>query len=317
MSQVIRTGVELAAAGGIGAVGGALLQDHTEGIAAAARNAFFSAYRYAGFNSDRAGFWRRLPSAEQALVLAASGIAVAGAIFPIPEGGEPVGPTVAIENLAFDYQVTNNNGNISTVDKPAHLQNAVAGTLLGNMHNFNLFAAYNNQVKSVTSVDQLDKIAPYGSPTTIQGAVGNVLAKSFIDAPLEKSNLLKKNAAKSGAILVFDDNSSIGVPSTVENAAAQDGGIPIYVANVGGSSNSATTTDLESITSVTGGKYWDLNSGDVNAVTKDIESTIHVNGNEGGPSGPDRIGYLTISALGVYAAVLINKKQRKSTVISS
>lgn len=227
-----------------------------------------------------------------------------------------VGPTQAIDNLDFNYSYI--NGDLRPVDEPAQLQNSVAGKLIDGIQNFHLKAVNNGSIFDVYSKSQLDSIAPYGPPQAIQQAVSEELSSGFSHAPNESSNLLSNNEAKSGALLIFDDNESIGNTQNIVNQSQADGDIPVYIVNVGGSKNSPIAGSLKQITSQTHGHYWNLKPNNVQQVTKSIESTIHVHGASGESvnNANERPIFITLSVVGGIALYAATRQQIKRGPIS-
>ncbi|MHB1865374.1 MAG: hypothetical protein ACYCPS_04435 [Candidatus Saccharimonadales bacterium] len=220
------------------------------------------------------GSWRRGLS-EIALSGATAGALLGAAAYTPPAHVEAAGPVIAIDNLDFQYPLV--NGDISPHDETAQLQNGVAASLFTHEQNFHLFAATDNiPLMPVSNQAELRSIKPYGGSNNIQSAVKIELANGFTNAPEAQTNVLSQVHARSGALLILDNNESIGQADVIIQQAKKDGDIPVYIANAESNKNKANTQALKEISTATHGYYWQLTQakGETARVAKSIESTI-------------------------------------------
>ncbi len=252
------------------------------------------------------GIWRMF--SHMMGIGAVAGIAITSSIAPGAEISttSSQGRIIAIDNLDFGFGLKPDKGQVSlsTQDQAAELQNSVADSLLAKERTIHLDAVSDGTIMPVTSQAELAHIFPYGPSNTIVAAVSNDLATGF-----SMTSSGGRSEANGGALIILDDNKSIGFAKGVEQAAGQAGHIPIYIANVVTGSPNTNTAALEAIAHATHGHYWNLTPTDVNSVAAAIESRVNVEGPSNPGGNPDQalwlsIAGLSLAALGVSAARL-------------
>jgi hypothetical protein len=120
-------------------------------------------------------------------------------------------------------------------------------------------------------IERVTDDQPYG-PASMKEATAVAMTDAYNAAPAVENGVIGQAEKRNTGVLVVTDNNAIGNVETVVKQAEANGGMPIFIANVG-KAKGQTAKNLKQIAERTSGKYWDANT-KPEAVAKAIESAV-------------------------------------------